>query len=230
MDRAPLRARHDAGVATSTMDNPVVGGYTPEKVALRRAIALAYDSRAEIRLVRKSARRCPRRPPSAPLTFGYDPNLQDDDERPRPGRARALLDMYGYVDRDGDGWREMPDGAPLLLEYSRPSPTRPAAPARRAVGQGDEGGRPAHRLQGPAKWPENLKASRAGKLMMWGVGWSAATPTATPSSRSAYGPNKGGSEPRALRPAGLQRALRSSRRRHARRARAPAGDRRRRAS
>ena len=23
-----------------------------------------------------------------------------------------------------------------------------------------------------AQWPENLKASRAGKLMMWGVGWS----------------------------------------------------------
>ena len=24
----------------------------------------------------------------------------------------------------------------------------------------------------PAKWPENLKNSRAGKLMMWRVGWS----------------------------------------------------------
>ena len=30
------------------MRNPVVGGYTPEKVALRRAIALAFDNRAAI--------------------------------------------------------------------------------------------------------------------------------------------------------------------------------------
>ena len=32
-------------------------------------------------------------------------------------RAKALLDTYGYVDRDGDGWREQPDGGPLVIEY-----------------------------------------------------------------------------------------------------------------
>ena len=26
--------------------------------------------------------------------------------------------MYGYVDRDGDGWRDLPDGKPLVLEYA----------------------------------------------------------------------------------------------------------------
>jgi hypothetical protein len=41
-----------------------------------------------------------------------------------------------------------------------------------------------------AKWPENLKASRAGKLMMWGVGWSAGRPTATPSWRWATAPTR----------------------------------------
>jgi ABC-type transport system substrate-binding protein len=25
--------------------------------------------------------------------------------------------MFGYVDRDGDGWRERPDGRPLLVQY-----------------------------------------------------------------------------------------------------------------
>ncbi|HPM68001.1 MAG TPA: ABC transporter substrate-binding protein, partial [Piscinibacter sp.] len=34
------------------MLDPVVGGYTPDKVALRRAVALAYDSTEELRLVR----------------------------------------------------------------------------------------------------------------------------------------------------------------------------------
>ena len=31
-----------------------------------------------------------------------------------PG-AKALLDKFGYVDKDGDGWRDMPDGKPLKL-------------------------------------------------------------------------------------------------------------------
>ena len=33
-------------------------------------------------------------------------------------QARALLDTYGYVDRDGDGWREQPDGSPLVLQWA----------------------------------------------------------------------------------------------------------------
>jgi ABC-type transport system substrate-binding protein len=42
-----------------------------------------------------------------------------------------------------------------------------------------------------AKWPEQLKASRAGKLMMWGVGWSATNPDGTYFLDLCYGPNRG---------------------------------------
>ena len=54
----PRQARHpdgaraccsDIAMSYFNMDNPVVGGYTPEKVALRRAIALAYNSEEEVR-------------------------------------------------------------------------------------------------------------------------------------------------------------------------------------
>ena len=42
-----------------------------------------------------------------------------------------------------------------------------------------------------AKWPENLKNSRAGKLMMWRRGLEChRSPTATPSSRWATGPTR----------------------------------------
>ena len=41
-----------------------------------------------------------------------------------------------------------------------------------------------------AKWPENLKASRAGKLMMWGVGWSAG-PNGEDFLILGHGPAKG---------------------------------------
>ncbi len=42
-----------------------------------------------------------------------------------------------------------------------------------------------------AKWPEQLKAARAGKLMMWGVGWSAGSPDGDTFLALGYGPNKG---------------------------------------
>ena len=43
-----------------------------------------------------------------------------------------------------------------------------------------------------AKWPENLKSSRAGKLMMWGVGWTAGAPDGDTFLALGFGPNKGG--------------------------------------
>ena len=81
-----------------------------------------------------------------------------------PARAKALLDMYGYVDRDGDGWRELPDGKPLVLEMRDRSPTQLSAPVRRAVEEEPGRGRHPHRASRSAQWPENLKAARAGKL------------------------------------------------------------------
>jgi ABC-type transport system substrate-binding protein len=187
MDRAPLADITLA--ALFNQDNPVVGGYAPEKVALRRAIALAYNSEEEIRVARRS-QAVPAQTAIAPATFGYNPALKTTMSDYDPARARALLDMYGYVDKDGDGWRELPDGAPLTLEYA----TQPDQASRQLVELWDKymkavGLRIVFK---PAKWPENLKASRAGKLMMWGVGWSAASPDGDTFLALAYGPNKGG--------------------------------------
>jgi ABC-type transport system substrate-binding protein len=187
MDRAPLA---DVTLAALfNQDNPVVGGYTPEKVALRRAIALGYDSGQEIRLVRK-AQAIPAQTAIAPMTFGYNPALKTSMSDHDPARARALLDLYGYVDRDGDGWREAPDGTPLTLEYS----TQPDQLSRQLAELWEKsmkaiGLRIVFKV---AKWPENLKASRAGKLMMWGVGWLAGSPDGDTFLALAYGPNKGG--------------------------------------
>ena len=35
--------------------------------------------------------------------------------------ARIRQDLYGFIDRDGDGWRERPDGSPLVLRYATAS-------------------------------------------------------------------------------------------------------------
>lgn len=42
-----------------------------------------------------------------------------------------------------------------------------------------------------AKWPEQLKQARAGKLMMWGYGWSASAPDSDGFVGLAYSPNAG---------------------------------------
>jgi ABC-type transport system substrate-binding protein len=104
-------------------------------------------------------------------------------------RAKALLDMHGYVDKNGDGWRDLPDGRPLVLEYH----TQPDGQSRQLIEQWNKNMQAINiRIEfKTAKWPENLKASRAGKLMMWGVGWSAGQPDGDTFLALGYGPNKG---------------------------------------
>jgi ABC-type transport system substrate-binding protein len=155
------------------MRNPVIGGFAPERVALRRAIALGYDVEEEIRLIRNGAA-IPAQSSVPPLTTGYDPAFVSEMSSFDRARAKALLDTFGYVDRDGDGWREQPDGAPLVLEM--------ATQATQLDRQFNElwkrhmdalGVRVVFRTN---QWPENMKAARAGKLMMWMLGWTAGGP------------------------------------------------------
>ena len=101
---------------TFNMEDPVVGGYTPEKVALRRAISLAYPVHEEISIVYKN-QAIKVDSPIAPGMAGYTPETSPTLEY-SPPKAKALLDLYGYVDRDGDGFREMPDGSPLVIDQA----------------------------------------------------------------------------------------------------------------
>jgi ABC-type transport system substrate-binding protein len=181
--------RADVSVSFFNMEHPVVGGYTPDKVALRRAISLAVDVDREIRLVRRG-QAIPSQSPIAPGTWGYDPAFKSEMSDFSRARALALLDLHGYKDIDGDGWRELPDGKPLLIEYA----TSPDQQSRQLVEQWQKnmtaiGIRMDFKT---AKWPENLKASRAGKLTMWGLGWSASAPDGDTFLALGYGPNKGG--------------------------------------
>lgn len=170
------------------MENPVIGGYTPDKVALRRAIALAYDNAAELTLVRKGQAE-PAQSIVPPTTTAYDPAFKSEISAHSVARARALLDLYGYVDKDGDGFRDQPDGQPLKIEYS--SQTDQASRSLQDLWRKAFGVLNIRVEFKVAKWPEQLKASRAGKLMMWGVAWSATMPDPTYFLDLMYGPSKG---------------------------------------
>ncbi|WP_269630724.1 ABC transporter substrate-binding protein [Pelomonas sp. BJYL3] len=181
-------ARADLYLSYFNMEDPVVGGYTPEKVALRRAISLAVDLDKVIRLPRRG-QAIPAQGPIPPGTFGYDPAFRSEMSQHNVGRARALLDLYGYVDKDGDGWREQPDGSPLVIEYT----TEPDG-EKRALAELWQKALDAIQVRLKfrfGKWPENLKAANAGRLQMWGVGWSATAPDGDAFLGLGYGPNKG---------------------------------------
>lgn len=170
------------------MQDPLVGGYTPEKVALRRAIALAYDTATEILQVRRN-QAVPAESTLPPMTFGFDPAWKSEMSLYDPARAKALLDLYGYVDRDGDGWRDQPDGQQLKLVYA----TSPDQTSRQ---RSELWKKYMDAIQVKVEfkigqWPEQLKAARAGKLMMWGLGMSATSPDADGFLALAYGPQKG---------------------------------------
>ncbi len=149
------------------MEDPVVGGYTPDKVALRRAVGLAYNIDREIRIVRRGSA-IAAQAPMPPGTYGYDGAFRTEQSEYDPARAKALLDLFGYVDRNGDGWREQPDGSPLVLHMA----TQTSAIER----QLDENWQKSLAAIGvrmvflTAQWPENLKAARAGRLQMWDLG------------------------------------------------------------
>jgi ABC-type transport system substrate-binding protein len=148
------------------MDDPVVGGMDAPRVALRRAIGLAIDTEREIRLFRRGMG-IPAQGPIVPHTSGYDPKFKSEMSEYNPARAKALLELHGYVDRDGDGWREGRDGKPLVLEvWSQPEQIYRQLNELLKRDMDAIGVRVNFRV---AKWPENLKAARAGKLQIWSL-------------------------------------------------------------
>ena len=162
----------DITLTVFNMEHPLIGGYTPEKVALRRAIALGYDSPREIQVYWKGAG-VPAQSPNVPYTTGYDPAFKSEMSDYDLPRAKALLDTYGYVDKDGDGWRDLPDGSPLLLEMATQPEQRSRLQDELWKKSMDALGLRIKFVVG--QWAENLKAVRAGKLMMWQLGQSADT-------------------------------------------------------
>jgi ABC-type transport system substrate-binding protein len=187
--RAKAQINADISLLYFNMEDPVVGGYAPDKVALRRAIGLAYDVEREIRVLRRG-QAIPAQSQVVPHTTGYDAQFKSENGDYDPARAKALLDLYGYVDRDGDGWRERPDGSPLEIVRA----TQPEQIYR----QFDDLWRKNLEAIGIRtrfdikQWPEHLKQARAGKLQVWSLGSSAAGPDGHSSFQRLHGPQAGG--------------------------------------
>ncbi len=98
--------------------DPITGGMSKEKVALRRAIFMAYDDEEEIRVVH-SGQAEQIEYPVPPGVVGHLPGYRRTDTT-NPRLANALLDKFGYK-VGSDGFRTLPNGKPLAIRLtSRP--------------------------------------------------------------------------------------------------------------
>ncbi|WP_317204814.1 ABC transporter substrate-binding protein [Janthinobacterium sp.] len=168
------------------MDDPLIGGYTKDKLALRRAIALAYDGAEDIALLKKGLALAAQSP-LPPDVLGYDAAYRGPTAHD-PALARALLERFGYRLR-ADGFRALPDGRPLTLvmhtEASAAGRLRDelwrrnlAAIGLRVVFKSDKKG-------------EIIKASRLGRVQMFETNWIADFPDGDNFFQLLYGPNSG---------------------------------------
>jgi ABC-type transport system substrate-binding protein len=154
------------------MEDPIVGGYTPDKVALRRAIGMGFNTPDFIAVLYGGQ--------AVPADQLLPPGVDGHDGRQAkapydPAAARALLDRFGYVDRNGDGFRDLPDGKPLVLtqnslpdSWSREADTL-WLKSMEAIGV---------RMKiNTAPFADLLKESLAGKLQMFNLGYRALDPS-----------------------------------------------------
>jgi ABC-type transport system substrate-binding protein len=157
-------------------------------MALRRAIVLAYDNAEEIRSVYKG-QAMPAQSLLPPPLYGHDLTLRSEMSSADLPRARALLDTYGYLDRDGDGWREHPDGKPLTLRLAGVASAR-----QRQLNELWQRRMNALGLRmefEPGQFGELIKAGLAGKLQIWSYSWNVSTPDGDFFLGMGYGPNAG---------------------------------------
>ncbi|MDP1980627.1 ABC transporter substrate-binding protein [Undibacterium sp.] len=168
------------------MEDPVIGGYTPEKIALRRAIALSYDSKEDIALMEKGLA-IQAQSPLPPNVLGYDPNYKTPVQYDLK-LANALLDKFGYK-RGADHYRNLPDGQPLHLQMHSLAST--TGRLRDEVWRKNLDALGIHVSFKTDKHSEVLRAARLGKVQMTEANWIADFPDAENFYQLLYGPNAG---------------------------------------
>ena len=151
-----------------------LAGYTPERVALRRAIVHGFRIDDQIAILDKhqSTRA---QSPLPPAVAGYDADFVSPTLEYDPAKAKALLDLFGFVDRDGDGYRENPDGSQLSFDHASVPTQRERQRNELWRKSMDEIGLRVtfHKVE---KLPELRKQAQLGRVQSFSYGWIADYP------------------------------------------------------
>jgi oligopeptide transport system substrate-binding protein len=166
------------------LKDPVIGGYTKARIALRRAIAISYDTEQEIRVIRKGqaiADESPVPPGVVGYRAAYRGLLRHD-----PLLANQMLDYFGYK-KGADGYRNDPQGKRLTVVLT----SEPLAISREydELWKKSLDGIGLRFESRTSPFSDNIKAAEACQLAMWGSSWGADYPDGENFMQLFYGPN-----------------------------------------
>jgi oligopeptide transport system substrate-binding protein len=168
------------------MEDPIVGGYTKGKIALRRAIAMAHNVDEEIRLI-LNGEATALQYPIPPGVVGHDPAYRSSIQYDLPA-ANALLDKFGYK-KGSDGFRTLPNGQPLTIKFTARNDSTGQQQAEfwrrtyNSIGI---------RMAGDIRpFPEMIKAEKSCQLQSRMAAWIADYPDGDNFMQLYFGPNKG---------------------------------------
>ncbi|HXC40883.1 MAG TPA: ABC transporter substrate-binding protein [Burkholderiales bacterium] len=165
--------------------NPL-GGFAKERIALRRAIALAWKIDDQIRIIRKG-QAIKAEYPIPPGVGGHEPGyrsiLQYD-----PATANALLDKFGYK-KGADGYRTQPGGKPLIIRYASMPNERDRQFDELVKRSLDSIGLRMEIQKGT--FAELIKQMKQCRLMLHTAAWIADYPDGDNFMQLLYGPNSG---------------------------------------
>ena len=168
------------------MQDKTVGGLSKEKIALRRAIAMAYKIEDQIRIIRKG-QSIRAQYPIPPGVAGHDPAFRSSLVYD-PRAANGLLDRFGYK-KGPDGYRRLPDGGPLVIRYSSTPSERDRQFDELMKRSLDSIG---IRLEiHKDRFPELIKLENQCRLMIRGAARIADYPDGDNFMQLLYGPNAG---------------------------------------
>ncbi|MGH8724348.1 MAG: ABC transporter substrate-binding protein [Burkholderiales bacterium] len=188
------------------MQDKTIGGLSKEKIALRRAIAMAYKVEDLIRIIRKG-QSIRAYYPIPPGVAGHDPDYRTSVAHD-PRAANALLDKFGYR-RGPDGYRRMPNGDALVVRFSSTPSERDRQYDELMKRSLDAIG---VRLEiHKDRFPELIKLENQCRLMMRISAWIADYPDGDNFMQLLYGPNSGQSNNACYRSAEYDRRYEKSR-------------------
>ncbi|WP_277560491.1 ABC transporter substrate-binding protein [Acinetobacter beijerinckii] len=183
-----LYANKEAEITYSMINmlDPIIGGNSLDKVALRRAIAMSFNVNESIRILRKGqAVKAEMLVPAG--VNGHNPNYRSSVGY-NPTLANKLLDHFGYK-KGADGYRNFPNGKPLILKINTESGTSSVMYSELWKKNLDAIGIKADFKV--SNFADNLKAASQCQYMMWSGAWHADYPEGENFTQLLYGPNVG---------------------------------------
>ncbi len=168
------------------MKDPTWGGLDLAKIALRRAVAMAYNTQEEIDVIRKG--QAVKAQYIIPFgVAGHNPSYRSSIPYD-PDTANKLLDKFGYK-KGADGYRTLPDGKPLVFKLN----SEPTAVSR----EFDELWKKSLDKIGirfeaeKEKFADAIKRSKQCQIVIRGAAWIADYPDGDNFMMLLHGPNIG---------------------------------------